>query len=176
MDVRSWNWSCFCQKAWMRSLSRSLGVCLIRAVELRSFRILELRSPRAYRRFSSAVSTINGFTATGLQSCQSMSDYIRRTAYFFVPGSRDTMVNAQLSSMSSFLIFSPSLGAFATCIEISKLLLPVAYVTCPDNSKSHISVSGWLITIRSQDAVTVVTSSPVCLYLCELLDETSRTA
>lgn len=85
--------------------------------------------------------------------------------YFLVPGSRDTMVNAQLINTSSFLTSSPSLGAFATCIVISKLLLPVAYVTFPDSSKSHISVRGCCMMIRSQEAVTVVTSSPVCLYL-----------
>jgi hypothetical protein len=49
-----------------------------------------------------------------------------RRPYFFVPGSRDTMVKVQLMSTSSSLTFSPSSGAFATCIVISKLLLPVA--------------------------------------------------
>jgi hypothetical protein len=33
-------------------------------------RTLELRSPKAYRRFSSAVSTIKGLTFTGLETCQ----------------------------------------------------------------------------------------------------------
>jgi hypothetical protein len=47
-------------------------------------------------------------------------------AYFFVPGSRDTIVKVQLMSTSSSLTFSPCFGAFATCIVISKLLLPVA--------------------------------------------------
>jgi hypothetical protein len=83
--------------------------------------------------------------------------------YFFVPGSSETIVKVQFISTSSSLTSCPSWGAFATCIVISKLLLPVAYVTRPDSCKSHISVSGELIVMRSQDAVTVVTSSPVCL-------------
>lgn len=85
------------------------------------------------------------------------------STYFFVPGSRETMVKVQLISTSSSLTSCPSWGAFTTCMVISKLLLPVAYVTRPDSCKSHISVSGELIVMRSQDAVTVVTSSPVCL-------------
>lgn len=85
--------------------------------------------------------------------------------YFLVLGSNETMVKAQLMRTSSFLACSPALGALATCIVTSKLLLPVAYVTCPESSRSHISVSGCCIIIRSQEAVTVVTSSPVCLYL-----------
>ncbi len=44
------------------------------------------------------------------------------------------------------------------------LLRPVAYVTWPLNSRSQISLSGELIVILSKAAVTVVTSSPVCLY------------
>jgi hypothetical protein len=63
-------------------------------------------------------------------------------SYFLVPGSSDTMVKVQLMSTSSSLTFSPFAGAFATCIVISRLLLPVAYVTRPDKWRSHISVRG----------------------------------
>jgi hypothetical protein len=80
------------------------------------------------------------------------------------------MVNVQLIKTSLSLILSPSLGALATCIVISKLLLPVAYVTRPDNWRSHISVSGEWMVIRSQLAVTVVTSSPVCLSVATFRD------
>jgi hypothetical protein len=89
-------------------------------------------------------------------------------SYFFVPGSSDTIVNVQLINTSSSFTFSPSCGAFATCIVISRLDLPVAYVTRPDNCKSHISVRGEWMVMRSQLAVTVVTSSPVCLSVCIL--------
>jgi hypothetical protein len=47
-------------------------------------------------------------------------------SYFFVPGSSDTIVKVQLINTSSSLTFSPSCGAFATCIVISRLDLPVA--------------------------------------------------
>lgn len=83
--------------------------------------------------------------------------------HFFVVGSNDTIVKVQLIKTSSSLTSAPSFGAFATCIVISRLLLPVAYVTRPDNWRSQISVSGEWMVIRSQLAVTVVTSSPVCL-------------
>lgn len=149
----------------MRSLSRSFGVCLINEVLRLSLRICELRSPKAYRRFSSAVSTTNALTLTGLNRSQLNPCGARHASYFLVPGSKDTIVKVQLIRMSVSLTVSPSLGAFATCIVISKLLRPVAYVTLPDSWRSQISSSGWCIVIRSQEAVTVVTSSPVCLYL-----------
>lgn len=66
--------------------------------------------------------------------------------------------------MSLSLTFSPSLGAAATWSEISILLLPVAKVTCPLNSKSQIELNGCAIVILSTAAVTVMTDSPVCLY------------
>jgi hypothetical protein len=84
--------------------------------------------------------------------------------YFLVPGSNETIVQVQLIRMSSGFTFSPSLGALATCKDISIELLPVAYVTCPLNSRSHISFSGFMMVILSNAAVTVVTPSPVCLY------------
>jgi hypothetical protein len=152
----------------MRSLSRSLGVCLSKDVSRRSLRILELRSPSAYRRFSSGVSTINGLTFAGLRNLSILEFHELCISYFFVPGSSDTIVNVQLINTSSSFTFSPSWGAFATCIVISRLDLPVAYVTRPDNCKSHISVRGEWMVMRSQLAVTVVTSSPVCLSVCIL--------
>ena len=42
--------------------------------------------------------------------------------------------------------------------------LPVAKVTCPLSSKSHISLKGRFSMMRSTAAVTVITASPVCLY------------
>jgi len=96
-----------------------------------------------------------------------MIDELACQPYFLVPGSRDTIVKVQLMSTSSSLNFSPFAGAFATCIVISRLLLPVAYVTRPDSWRSHISVSGEWMVMRSQLAVTVVTSSPVCLSVKE---------
>lgn len=81
-----------------------------------------------------------------------------------VDGSSETMVKAQVIRMSSFLIVSPLSGTLATCSEISILLLPVAYVTCPESSRSQSSLREWLMVIRSTAAVTVVTDSPVCLY------------
>jgi hypothetical protein len=47
-------------------------------------------------------------------------------SYFFVPGSSETIVKVQLINTSSSLTFSPSCGALATCIVISRLDLPVA--------------------------------------------------
>jgi hypothetical protein len=94
-------------------------------------------------------------------------EHCLRGSYFLVPGSSDTIVKVQLMSTSSSLTFSPFSGAFATCIVISKLLLPVAYVTRPDSWRSHISVSGEWMVMRSQLAVTVVTSSPVCLSVAK---------
>lgn len=47
-------------------------------------------------------------------------------AYFLVAGSRDTIVKVHFTSTSSFLMGCPSSGTLATCMEISRLLLPVA--------------------------------------------------
>jgi hypothetical protein len=112
----------------MRSLSRSLGVCLRSEVFLRSLRTWEFRSPNAYRRFSSGVSTTKGFTFTGLDQLISIVVVHAAVApsYFFVPGSSETIVNVQLINTSSSAVSSPSFGAFATCIVISRLLRPVA--------------------------------------------------
>ena len=134
--------------AWIRSLSSSLGACLRRARLAIAFFSFEFFSPRAKRRFSSSVSRSMGLIATG----------------FLVPGSSDTIVKAQVIKTSSSLTLAPFVGALATCRDISMLLLPVAKVTCPDNSRSQSSFNGWFMVIRSTAAVTVVTCSPVCLY------------
>lgn len=105
--------SCFCHNAWMRSLSSSFGVCLIREFFPSAFLCFEFCSPSWNKRCSSGVSTIIGLIGTG----------------FLVFGSRDTMVQVQLRRISPSLTFWPSTGAFATWSEISILLRPVAYVT-----------------------------------------------
>ena len=77
---------------------------------------------------------------------------------------RQTIVKAHVKSMSSFLTVEPGFGAFATCKDISILLLPVANVTRPESSRSLTSSKEFLMVILSTAAVTVVTDSPVCLY------------
>lgn len=70
------------------------------------------------------------------------------------------MVNAHSINTSPG---APPLPTLATTQPTSILLLPVANVTRPLNSKSQISSSGRFKAILSTAAVTVVTLSPVCL-------------
>lgn len=72
----------------MRSDSRSFGVCLIRAVSLRCLRTLELRSPRAYRRFSSGVEIMRGLTLTGLRDASDAMVTLHRIAHNILSGTR----------------------------------------------------------------------------------------